>query len=155
MFHILYYKTIFFAERGNHTPRYMLEPITFFAILTIASMWVSSHALCCEMGSLGTIDESGWLCILYPQQVPESKYHTSIQCFAFDHIGLCFPHIIDQTNPFTNFSHDHNVHSWLEYSLVKFLNFESRYTLSHVLCGSLLASNNIQTGVNNTSSLLG
>ena len=35
-------------------------------------------------------------------------------------------------NPCTNFSHNHNVHSRLQHSLVKFLNIESRYSLSHV-----------------------
>ena len=48
------YKTIFFVELGNHTHQYMLEPILFFAIRTIASMRLSSHALSYEMGHWGT-----------------------------------------------------------------------------------------------------
>mgnify|MGYP000745292264 CR=1 FL=1 len=44
------YKTIFFAEQGNRTHRYMLEPIPLSAIRTIASMTLSSHALLCETG---------------------------------------------------------------------------------------------------------
>ena len=126
------YKTIFFAERGNRTHRYMLEPIPLSAIRTIASMRLSSHALRCETGRWGTSDESGRLCTLCPKQVQESKYHTLIQCSAFDHIRPCFPHIFDQPNLCTNFSHNHNVHSRLQHSLVKFLNIETCYSLSHV-----------------------
>ena len=37
------YKTIFFAEQGSCTHRYMLEPIPISAIQTIASMRLSSH----------------------------------------------------------------------------------------------------------------
>ena len=44
------YKSIFFAERGNCTHRYMLEPIPLFAIRTIASMQLNSHAFPCETG---------------------------------------------------------------------------------------------------------
>ena len=99
----LYYKTIFFVERGNHTHRYMLEPIPFSAIRTIASMRLSSHALRCETGRWGTSDESGRLCTLCPKQVWESEYHTLIQCFAFDHIRPCFPHIFDQAQSLHEF----------------------------------------------------
>ena len=74
----------------------MLEPILLFAIQTIASMQLSSHALRCEMGHWGPSDESGRLCILCPKQARESKNHALIQCSAFDHIQLCFPHIFDQ-----------------------------------------------------------
>ena len=49
-----------------------------------------------------------------------------------DHIQPCFPQIFVKLNPCTNFSHHHNVHYWLQYSLVKFLNMGSRYSLSHV-----------------------
>ena len=49
------YKTIFFAERGNRTHRYMLEPIPLFSIQTIVSIRLSSHALRCEKGRWGKI----------------------------------------------------------------------------------------------------
>ena len=53
------YKTIFFAERGNHTHRYMLDTIPLSVIRSIASMRLSSHTLRCEVGRWGTSDESG------------------------------------------------------------------------------------------------
>ena len=96
------YKSIFFTERGNRTHRYMLESIPLSAIQTIDSMWLSSHALRCETERWGTSDESGWLCTLCPKQVWEAEYHTLIQCYAFDHIQPCFPHIFDQAHPCTN-----------------------------------------------------
>ena len=65
------YKTIFFDEQENRIHQYMLEPISLSAILTIASMWLSSHALRCETRRWGTSDESGQLNILYPKQVRE------------------------------------------------------------------------------------
>ena len=81
------YKTIFFAERGSRTHRYMLELIPLASIRTIAFMRLSSHAFQCETGGCwGTSDESGRLCTLCPKQVRESEYHTLIQCSAFDHI---------------------------------------------------------------------
>ena len=76
--------------------RYMVEPMLLFAIRTIASMRLSSHALRCDTGRWGTSDESGRLCTLFLKQVRESKYHTLIQCSIFDHIRPCFPHIFDQ-----------------------------------------------------------
>ena len=97
------YKNIFFAERGNHTHRYMLEPIPLSAIRTIASMWLSSHALRCETGRWGTSDESGRLCTLCPKQVRESEYHTLIQCSAFDHIRPCFPHLFNRVQSLHGF----------------------------------------------------
>ena len=97
------YKSIFFAERGNRTHRYMLEPIPLSAIRTIASMRLSSHALRCETGRWGTSDESGRLCTLCPKQVRESEYHTLIQCSAFDHIRPCFPHLFDRVQSLHEF----------------------------------------------------
>ena len=86
------YKTMFFAEWGNHTHRYMLEPIPLSTIQTMASMCLISRIAMWDM-SLGHM----W------------------------------------SNPCTNLSHNHNVHSQLQHSSVKFLNIESRYSLSHVM----------------------
>ena len=85
----------------------------------------SSYKVC----SWGTSDESGRLCTLCPKQVCESKYHTLIQCSAFDH---AFHISSTGPNPCTKFSHNHNVHSRWQHSLVKLLNIESHYSLSHV-----------------------
>ena len=90
------YKTIFFAERGNRTHIYIFEPIPLSAIRTIASIWLSSHALRYETGRWGTSDERERHCTLCPKQVRESEYHTLIQCSASDHIWPCFPHIFNQ-----------------------------------------------------------
>ena len=51
------YKTILFAKQGNHTHRYMLEPIPLSTIWTIAFIWLSSHALRCATRRWGTSDE--------------------------------------------------------------------------------------------------
>ena len=131
------YKTIFFAKRGNCTHQYMVEPIPLSVIRTIASMRLSSHALRCETGRWGTSDESGRLCTLCPKWVWEFEYHDLIQCSAFDHIRPCFPKSLRPSPQCAlsinmYFSHNHNVHSRLQHSLVKFLNIETCYSLSHV-----------------------
>ena len=107
--------------------QYMLEPIPLFAIQTIVSMRLSSHALSCETWR--------WLCTFCPKQVWESEYHTLIQCYTFDHIWLCFPHIFNQTQSLHNFSCSYNAHSQLWYSSIMFLNIKSRYSFSceHVI----------------------
>ena len=96
-------KPNFFVEWGNCTYRYMLEPIPLSTIRTISSMGISSHALRCKTGHWGTSDESGRLCTLWPKHVRESKYHTLIQCSAFDHIRPCFPHIFIQAQSLHEF----------------------------------------------------
>ena len=53
------YKTIFFTKWGKRTHQYMLEPIRLSAIQTISSMRLSSNALRCQTGHLGTSYESG------------------------------------------------------------------------------------------------
>ena len=117
------YKTIFLAEWGNRTHLYMLEPVPLASIRTNVSMRFSSHALRCETGCWGTSDQSGRLCTLCPKQVRESEYHSLIQCSAFEHIQPCFPHIFDQAQSLHKYlSHNHNVHSQLQHSLVNFLN---------------------------------
>ncbi|MCO5590826.1 hypothetical protein L7F22_044801 [Adiantum nelumboides] len=44
------YKTMFFAERRNHTHTYMLDPIPLSAIRTIAAIRLTSHFLRCKIG---------------------------------------------------------------------------------------------------------
>ena len=97
------YKSIFFAEQGNRTHRYMLEPIPLFVIRTIASMRLSSHALRCETGHWGPSDESHRQCTLCPKKVRESEYHTLIQCSAFDHIWPCFRRLFDRVQSLHEF----------------------------------------------------
>ena len=75
------YKTIFFAKQGSRTHGYMFEPMSLLAIWILAFMRLGSNA--CETEHWGTSDESGWLCILCPNQVRDFKYHALIQCFAF------------------------------------------------------------------------
>ena len=117
------YKTIFFAEWENRTHRYMLEIIPLSAIRPIASRWHSSHTLRFEMGRWGRSDEFGRLCTLCLKQVWEFECHTLIQCWAFDHIfDNVFHTSLTKPNSCMNFSHNHNVPSWLQHSSVKFLN---------------------------------
>ena len=61
--------------------------------MSIVSMQLSSHVLRCKMSRWGTSDESGLPCTLCSKQVKCFEYNSSIQCFTFDHIWLCFPHI--------------------------------------------------------------
>ena len=98
------YKIRFFLEKQSRAPRYFLEPIPLSAICNIASIWLSSHSLRCEIGCWGNGKELNWLCTLCPQQVWESEYHTLLECSAFDHIRACFPHI---------FSHELSLHTFL------------------------------------------
>ena len=110
----------------------MLEPIPLSTIRTIASMWLSSHALRCETERWGTSDDSARLCTLFPKQVRESQYHTLIQCCALIIFNHAFHTSSTNPNPWTNFVDNYNVHSRLQHSLVKFLNIKSHYSLSHV-----------------------
>ena len=98
------YKTMFFAERGNRTHPYMLEPIPLSAIRTIAAIRLSSHSLRCETGRWGNGHESDRLCTLCSLQVRESEYHTLIECSTFAHIRTCFTQI---------FSQDQGLHTFL------------------------------------------
>ena len=90
--------TIFFTERGNHTHRYMLEPIPLSTIRTIASMWLSSHALRCEMGRWGLMRVVD--CAHFPLNKFESLSIT-LWYNAFDHT---FHTSSTKPNPCTNFS---------------------------------------------------
>ena len=56
-------------------------------------------------------------------------WYNALPWIIFDHAF----HISSiEPNPCTNFSHNPNVHSRLQHSLVKFLNIESHYSLSRV-----------------------
>ena len=116
--HTIYYicctqlQTIFFVKWGNCTHQYMLEPISLCTIQNIASMLLNSHALQYETSRWGTSDESNRLCALFLKQVREYKYHALIQCFAFDHICICFPRIFDQTRVYGPTSYDWTTSHW-------------------------------------------
>ena len=121
----LNYKNIFFVERENHTHWYFLEPIPLSAIWTIASMRLSSHALRCETRCWGTSDESGQLCTLCSNKFESlsiTLWYNALSLIIFDH---AFHTSSTKPNLCTNFAYNHNVHSWLQHSLVKFLNIES------------------------------
>ena len=55
--------------------------------------------------------------------------YNALALIIFDH---AFHTSSTKPNPCTNFSHNHNMHSRLQHSLVKFLNIKSRYSLSHI-----------------------
>ena len=128
------YKTIFFGKRGNPTHRYMLDLIPLSIIWTITCMQLSAHTLGCEMGCWGQVmrvvkyayfarNKFGRLSI--------TLWFNVVPLITFD---LCFPHILNQTQ----FLHEFLLQSQCALSiatfLVKFLNIESCYSLSHVLC---------------------
>ena len=52
---------------------------------------------------LGQYGETNWLCIFFPKQERESKYHTMIQCVAFYHIGVFIPRIVNFVQPLTQY----------------------------------------------------
>ena len=132
MLHILYhvccanYKNIIFSK-GKTTPYdYMLEPIPLSTIRTIASMQLGSHTLRCEMGCCVKSDESNWLFTLWYNALPlislNYAFHTSLT----------------KLNSSTNFSHNHNVHSRLQHSLVQVLQHqESLLTFTCIMWNAI------------------
>ena len=79
----------------------IISPL-YYIIHSLSSL-SPSLSLRCEMRRWGTSDESGRLCTLCSKQVQEFEYHTLIQCYAFDHIRPCFPHIFDQAKSLHEF----------------------------------------------------
>ena len=60
-------------------------------------------------------------------------WYNALPLIIFDHAF----HTSTKPNPCTNFSHNRNVDSWLQHSLVKLLNIESHFThfhMYHVIC---------------------
>ena len=125
------YKTVFFAERGNRTHRYMLEPIPLSAIRNIASNLVHMHYNV-RWGVVAQVMRvAGYAHFVLNkfERLSITLWYNGLPLIIFGHAS----HISStESNPCTNFSHNHNVHSRLQHSLVKFLNIESRYSLSHV-----------------------
>ena len=119
------YKTIFFTEWGNCTHWYMLQPITLSTIRTIASMRLSSHAL-----------GHRWWVFDYAR-FAQNKFEIMSITLRYNALPMiifddAFHTSSTKPNPCMNLSHNHNVHSRLQHSSVKFLNIESRHSLSHV-----------------------
>ena len=107
------YKTIFFIEQGNDRHQYMLEPIPLFAILTIASMRLSSHAYF----ALNKLREFG-----YQSHIDIRMLSLSLPLIIFRHAFST--HLQPKPNPILNTNFSHNP-QYMHYS-------ESRYSLSHV-----------------------
>ena len=104
----------------------MLQPITLSTIRTIASMRLSSHAL-----------GHRWWVFDYAR-FAQNKFEIMSITLWYNALPLIiFNHALHTSsttpNPCTNLPHNHNVHSQLQHSSVKFLNIESRYSLSHVM----------------------
>ena len=59
------------------------------------------------------------------------EYYTLIKCFVFHTSST-------KLNPCTNFSQSSNVHPQLGHSLVKFMNIESHYPLSDMVCENII-----------------
>ena len=145
------YKTIFFAERGKRTHRYMLEPISLYAIRTIASMWLSSHALRCETGRWGKVMrmvDYAHFALNKFKSLSIILWYNALPLIIFNH---AFHTYSTKPNPCTNLQLqcafsivtfigkvlEHQVLlSRLQHSLVKFLNIKSclLYCNIHVKC---------------------
>ena len=93
-------------------------------------------------GCRGIIGEWSTMHILLDKQVWEFEYHTLIRCSTFNHIIMLSAHLQWRPNPCTNFSHDHNAHSRLQHSLIKFLN---KACYSHMV-GCLTLWNGLRDG---------
>ena len=121
-----------YTKWGNLTHRYMLEPIPLFAIQTIASMRLSSHALRCETGVraqvMRVVDYAHFALNKF-ESLSITLLYNALPLIIFDN---AFPTSLTKPNAYTKFSHNHNMHSRLQHSLVKFLNIEIRYSLSHL-----------------------
>ena len=99
----LNYKTIFFVEREIIYIDTCQSPS--FCLLFEPLLPCDLAHMHCDVRRVvrDTSDESGQLCTLCPKQVRESEYRTLIQCFAFDHIRPCFPHIFNQAQSLHEF----------------------------------------------------
>ena len=99
MLHTLYYtfvapncNTIFFAELGHRTHRYMLEPIL------LCTMGLTSHALQCEMRCWGTSDESSLT--MYTLSKTSSRvwvWHCDTMLYLWSSLTMFSTHL--QPNP--------------------------------------------------------
>ena len=114
------------------------QTIPLFAIQTITSIRANSHSLWSETRHLSIGDKTSQLCTFCPKQFWEFDYHTLIQCSTFNHIWLCFPHIIDRTQSL------HKNSSQLECALSivafisKVLEHRERLPISHALCEHII-----------------
>ena len=113
----------------NRTHQYMLEVILFEPLLP----WDLTHMHCDVRWGVGAqvmrevdyahfaLNKSESQCI--------TLWYNALPLIIFDH---AFHTSSTNPNLFTNFSHNHNVHSRLQALLVNFLNIETCYSRSHV-----------------------
>ena len=102
------------------------------AIWTIASMRLSSHELGCETGrwaQVMRVVDTSHFALNKSQSLSIILWDNALPLMIFDH---AFHTSSTKPNLCRNFSHNHNVHSRLKHLLVKFLNIETCYSLSHV-----------------------
>ena len=93
---------------------YVIDPIPFFAIRIIASIWLSSHSLWCELRSWGICEETHWLWIFCLQQVLEfTLSHFDTMCCIQSYWSLLSIHCQFDSLA-THSYHNHNVHSQLQ-----------------------------------------
>ena len=78
-------------------------------------------------------DESSWLCTLLTKKFESLSIKLWYNALALIIFDYGFDTSSAKPKPFMNFSHNHNLPSQLQHSLVKFLNIEDRYSFSYVL----------------------
>ena len=119
-------------DSGNRTHRYMSEFILLASIRTIASCDLD-HMHCDVRRGVGAhvmrVVDYAHFSLNKFESLNITHGYNALPLKIFDH---AFHKSSTKPNPCTNFSHNHNVHSWLKHSLVNFFNIKSRYSLSHV-----------------------
>ena len=109
------YKTIFFAKRGSRTHRYMLEPIPPFEPLLSCDLARMHWDVRRDVGAqvMRVADYAQFALNKFESQ-SITLWYNAPPLTIFDHAF----HISLEPNPCTNFSHNHNVHSQLQHSLL-------------------------------------
>ena len=111
---------IIIFEQGDHTHLCMLESVPF-------SVMVSKHVKCTFSLIQGiSLSKGGMLTM---QIFALNKFTSLNTTLSYNAPPLTTFEFAFHSNPDSRFSHSHNVNSQLECPLVKFLNFETHYSI--------------------------
>ena len=80
-----------------------LSLIPLWAFCIIVSIWLSLHSLQYKMGCWGASKENDRQCIFCLEPVQKSEDYTLIQRTTFNHIQVCFLHIVNVACSFNTF----------------------------------------------------
>ena len=115
-------------EWRNRTHQYMLEPIPLSAIRTITSMHCNvRRGIGAQM--MRVVNYAHFALNKF-ESLKITFWYIALPLTIFDY---AFHTSSTMPNPYTNFSHNHNVHSRLQHSLLNLLSIKTCYSLSHVV----------------------